>query len=336
MRRPVPALFVFIAAFTACGGASRSENPAGVAAEQNANVSFGLYDISSKGPMSGLADALTSRPGGTDDPASADPVAPKRAPANSASNSSPNEKQTPTSIDRKVVRNAELDLEADIPEDSQRKITAIAESNGGFVVESSQSSSDVQTATRDIVSMTVRVPAEQFEKALDEIRKAGDRVMSENVKGQDVTEEFIDIEARLKAKIALEAQFMNIMKRADSIEEALNVQGQLADVRAEIEKIEGRRRFLENQSTLSTIKVRVQTPKVFAESSQGFGGRLADSFESGPGVAMNFILGLVTFVVAVVPFALFIGLPTVFLFRYFWKRQVRPKSVSEIARDEIS
>ena len=257
------------------------------------------------------------------------------APTNTSSNKSSDDKLPTQPIDRKVVRNADLDLESNNPEEAQQKVTAIAESNSGFVVESNQSSSDIQTSSHNIITMTFRVPTERFEQALEETRKVADRVVTENVKGQDVTEEFIDIEASLKAKKALESQFIDIMRRATSIQEALNVQGQLANVRADIDKIEGRRRFLENQSSLSTIKIRVQTPKLFAASSQGFGGLLADSFEAGLNVAMNFMLGLITFIVAVLPFALIVGLPGVFLFRYFWRRQAGPKSVSEIARDEI-
>ncbi len=237
--------------------------------------------------------------------------------------------------DRKIIRNAEMNLEATDPEDAQRRITGIAELKGGFVVESQQSSSDIKSTSRDTVTMTVRVPAERFSEALDEIRTTATRVVVETVKGQDVTEEFIDIDAQLKAKKALEEQFMAIMKRANSVEDALEVQSQLADVRGEIERIEGRKRFLENQSSLSTIKVRLQTAKVFAQSSAGFGTRLTDAFGSGLDVAMNFVLGLLTFVIAVLPFAAFIGLPCFVIIRYVLKRQARPKSVTEIAEEEI-
>ena len=237
--------------------------------------------------------------------------------------------------DRKVIRNAELNLEADNPEDAHRKITAIAELRGGFVVESQQSSSEIQSTTRDIITMTVRVPSERFSETLADIRNTSTRVVLETVKGQDVTEEFIDIEAQLRAKRALELQFMEIMKRANSVEDALYVQSQLAAVRGEIERTEGRKRFLENQSSLSTIKVRLQTAKVFAASSVGYGERLAGSFYSGADVALNFVLGLVTFLVAALPFAIFFGLPAFLFIRYVLRRQDRPKSVAEIANDEI-
>jgi hypothetical protein len=226
---------------------------------------------------------------------------------------------------RKVIRNAELNLEAENPEDAQRKITSIAELRGGFVVESQQSSSEIRSTTRDIVTMTVRVPSDKFGDALADIRNVSTRVVLETVKGQDVTEEFIDIEAQLKAKKALEAQFMEIMKRANTIGDALNVQSQLASVRGEIERIEGRKRFLENQSSLSTIKIRLQTATVYAASSVGFGDRLALSFAAGADVAASFVLGLITVVVAALPFALVIGLPAFLFFRYVWKGVARQK-----------
>jgi hypothetical protein len=237
--------------------------------------------------------------------------------------------------ERKVIRNAELNLEADDPEDAQRKITSIAELRGGFVVESQQSSSEIRSTTRDIVTMTVRVPADKFGDALADIRNVSTRVIVETVKGQDVTEEFIDIEAQLKAKKALEQQFMEIMKRANTVGDALHVQSQLADVRGEIERIEGRKRFLENQSAMSTIKVRLQTAKVIAATSVGIGGRLADSFAAGADVAISFVLGLVTVVIAALPFAIFIGLPVFVLFRYVLKRHSRARSVIDFAEDEL-
>ena len=128
---------------------------------------------------------------------------------------------------------------------------------------------------------------------------------------------------------------MEIMKRASTIDSALEVQSQLADVRGEIERIEGRKRFLENQSAMSTIKVRVQTAKVFAASSSGFNDRLSEAFGTGLDFATNFVLGLLTLVIGILPFTVIIGLPGLLIFRYLWKRQTRPRSIAEIAEEEI-
>ena len=192
----------------------------------------------------------------------------------------------------------------------------------------------MRVESRDIVTMSLRVPADKFNDALVEIRRTAKRVVVETVKGQDVTEEFIDIEAQLKAKKALEAQFMEIMKRASTIDSALEVQSQLADVRGEIERIEGRKRFLENQSAMSTIKVRVQTAKVFAASSTNFNDRLSEAFGTGLDFATSFVLGLLTLVIGILPFAVIIGLPGLLIIRYLWKRQTRPRSIAEIAEEQ--
>src|SRR6202011_3293944 len=106
-----------------------------------------------------------------------------------------------------------------------------------------------------------RVPASQFNASVEEIRHVGgdlSKVRQEKISGQDVTEEYIDVEARIKTKKALEAQFLEIMKQAHKVSDALEVQSELANVRTDIERMEGRRRYLDNQSSLSTISVTLQ------------------------------------------------------------------------------
>jgi hypothetical protein len=243
---------------------------------------------------------------------------------------------TPVTVtERKIIRNADLSLEANSPDESAAKITTIAESKGGFVIESQKQSSDTKTTKTDVVTMTVRVPAAKFNESLDEIRKTGNRIIVETVKGEDVTEQFIDMEARLKAKRALEEQFLEIMKRGNTVQDALNVQRELATVRGEIEQIEGKKRFLENQAAFSTLKIRLQSPAVFSTSSTGFFYQLGQAITRGFDAAMNFVLVLITLVIALLPFLIFIVLPIYLLIRYFLRRSKKQKLASEIARDEI-
>lgn len=259
------------------------------------------------------------------------------APAAEVSLTQAEQTQTaPVETERKIVRNADLELEANAPEESQAKIAQIAESKGGFVVESTQSSSDVKTTTRDTVTMTVRVPSAKFDEALGEIRQSASRVIVENIKGEDVTEEFIDIEARLKAQKALEAQFLEIMKRSNSVEDALNVQTEIARVRGEIEKIEGRKRFLESQASLSTVKIKLQTPAVFSRNSSGFFYQLREALGDGFDAALGFILFFVRALIALLPFLLLIVLPIYFVIRYFVRKNQKRKTAGEIAREEIN
>lgn len=226
--------------------------------------------------------------------------------------------------ERRIIRNAELTIELDAPSEAQRKLSSIAESHGGFVVTSESSQQDAGGEGQPAVSVEMRVPAPRFDAAVAEVRALGGRVRHERTTGRDVTEEYIDLEARLRAQRALEAQFLEIMKRAGKVSEALEVQGQLAGVRGEIERVEGRRRFLENQSALSTIKVTLQTPQplVSAETS-GFVGGIKDAFGGGLDVAAAIVLGLVRVGVALLPVLLLFGVPLALVWRFVRRRYPR-------------
>ncbi len=236
--------------------------------------------------------------------------------------------QTPViPTDRKIIRNGDLTLELSDPADAQRKIATIAESLGGFVItsESKQSDNDNQRS-RLAVTMVVRVPSAQFEAAVEKIRNigSGTHILWEKITGQDVTEEFIDVEARIRTKKALEAQFMEIMKRAQKISDALEVQGQLAEVRGEIERLEGRRRFLENQASLSTITINLQTPApLMAGTPNGFWRSVGEAFGDGLTWATEIILGVIRVVVVLLPILLLIVLPVWLLWRFALRRLVK-------------
>ena len=110
---------------------------------------------------------------------------------------------------------------------------------------------------------------------------------------------------------------------------------QIVGIKLEIEKIEGRKRFLESQASLSTVKIRLQTPNAFSANSKGFFYQLKQAFGSGFDAALGFILFFVTALIALLPFVLFIVLPIYFVIRYFIKRNRKRKSANEIVREEI-
>jgi len=216
-------------------------------------------------------------------------------------------------FDRKIIRNANLTLEVASPGDTQPQIVSIAESHQGFVVtsEATQRTGGDTTKPEITVNLVVRVPASQFNQVLQEVRAVG-RKIQEKVTGQDVTEEFMDLEARIKNQKALELQFLEIMKRAGKVEDALSVQTELASVRTEIEKLEGRRRFLENQSSLSTINVTLQPPTQIVNAT-GFWYSVKTAFSDGVDVAAEIILFLIRAIIALTPILVLIVLPLALL-----------------------
>ena len=241
---------------------------------------------------------------------------------------------TAEAVERKIIRNAEITMEVTSTTDTQHKVTSIAEANGGFVVTSeAKQRENVDPAQRTLdIKLVVRVPSTRFGVTFDEIKKLASNMPQENVSGQDVTEEFIDLEARIKTQKALELQFLEIMRQANKVADALEVQRQIADVRTDIEKLEGRKRFLENRASLSTITVNIQTPKpAIAVTVPGFGQNLRDAISDSVGIASELVLFFTRFVILMIPILIFVVLPSGLVARYLVRRAKRVRLAQALA-----
>ena len=227
--------------------------------------------------------------------------------------------------DRKIIRNADLTIEVGSTTLAQQQVTQIAETHGGFVVNSeARQRENTEPAKRTVeVKLVIRVPSAQFNSALSQIEGLATNMPQRNVTGQDVTEEFIDLEARIKTQKALELQFLEIMKQANKVADALEVQRQIADVRTEIEKLEGRKRFLANQSSLSTIAVNLTTPSPIIVTTTGFVHAVREAIADSLELASGLVLFFVRFVIVSMPILLFIILPLTLVALYFRRRALR-------------
>jgi hypothetical protein len=241
-------------------------------------------------------------------------------------------------MDRKIIRNADLTLEVAAATEAQRKITSIAESLGGFVVTSESKQRENTNTSQPVleIMLVVRVPASQFASALDQIHATGTRIIQEKIADQDVTEEFIDLEARIKAQKALEAQFLEIMKQANKVPDALEVQRQNAEVRTEIEKLEGRKRFLQNRASLSTITVNLQPPTTIVVSTSSFGRSIREAVTDSVDIAGAIVLFLIRFVIVMIPIFLLVLLPVGLVARHFVRRARRMQLARGLQADSQS
>jgi Domain of unknown function (DUF4349) len=243
---------------------------------------------------------------------------------------------TNEAFDRKIIRNADITMEVASTTDAQHRITSIAESHGGFVVTSdAKQRENIEPAKRTLdIKLVARIPSNRFGVALDQIQQLADNLPEAKVTGEDVTEDFIDLEARLRTQKALELQFLEIMKQAKKIDEALEVQRQIADVRTEIEELEGRKRFLENRSSLSTITVNIQAPKsvTVVVSTTGFGRSVRDAVSDSLELASGMVLFVVRSVIVLVPVFLFVLLPSGLVIRYLMRRAKRMRLAEALAK----
>jgi len=156
--------------------------------------------------------------------------------------------------DRKILRTSSLELVVQHPADVADKITALAESLGGFLVSSEGGAQNATAGT-----LTIRVPSAQFETARAAIRKLGLRVESEKIDAQDVTRQYVDQDANIRNLRAEEAQYLTILKQAGTVKDMLLVTEKLSEVRGQIEQQQAEFSALSRQIETVALSVSLRT-----------------------------------------------------------------------------
>ena len=156
---------------------------------------------------------------------------------------------------RQVISQASVSMEVDEVPVAVAQVRTTAESLGGFVGQLSSSGGP----ERQQSTMTIRVPQAEFFTALEHIKSLG-KVRSENVGSEDVTERFIDLEARLRSALREEESLLSLFERANQVSEILTIERELSRVRSDIERAQGQLNFLERRVDLSTITVSLFPP----------------------------------------------------------------------------
>ena len=159
--------------------------------------------------------------------------------------------------DAKVIRNGALTLVVESPTTAVAGIEQIiAGIPGAFIA-----TADVrQAGDLQPTSLTLRVPAAAFDRAMSALRALAEEVLAEQVTARDVTEEYTDLDARLRNLQAAETQLLALVEQASTVDDLLKVEKRLSEVRGEIEQLQGRFNVLENRIALATIRVLLHAP----------------------------------------------------------------------------
>lgn len=155
-----------------------------------------------------------------------------------------------TVTDKKVIKNGNLSLRVDSVDKASEKISEIARNNEGEVFSSnfSQHGTNAKSGV-----MTVKVPVKNFEKTFGEIKKVAIIVNNESTTGQDVTEQYTDLQAQMKNKQAEEQSYVKLLDQAQKMDDILAITRQLSATRGEIERIQSKIRYMDSQTDMSTI-----------------------------------------------------------------------------------
>ncbi len=158
--------------------------------------------------------------------------------------------------ERLVIKNADLSIAVKDPLETMQSILNLADQMGGFVVSSNLYYTTLENGAEvPQADVTIRVPADRLDEALAKIESGAGRILSKNISGQDVTQEYTDLQSRLRNLQEAETQLQQIMDEAKDTEDVLNVYNQLVNIREQIEIIQGRIQYFEQSAAFSAISV---------------------------------------------------------------------------------
>lgn len=216
--------------------------------------------------------------------------------------------------ERMVIKNAQMSIQVEKVREAETLVRAKVQELGGYIVQTQTYGSDENST----VIITFRVPAAQFDNALNGVKGVAYKVVGQTIGGEDVTEEFVDLDSRLRNLEATRTRLLDLLEKATKVEDALQVNQALTDVQGQIEQIQGRMKYLQQSAAMSTITVemsRVPTTPIVSEEGwrpdQVFRRALRGLLEFGQGLVE---LGIVLLVWSPVWLVLLV------VGRWLWKK----------------
>jgi len=263
------------------------------------------------------------------------------APAAASSGRGNTASSAPADTERMIIRTADLSIVVTDAAQAQQAVIDAVQGMDGYVADSSTWRENEQLRAR----ITVRVPAEKLDALLAAIKAQAVRVEQENIKGQDVTEEYTDLNAQLTNLEATETELRELLtevrQKTQKAEDVLQVYRELSNVRGQIEQLKGRMQYLSTMTAMATVNVDL-IPDVLAKPVVEPGWRPLETLKGAGRALVNTLKGLATaliwLVVYVVPVLTVIAVPIaliVLLIRWLMRRSRRaPRKAVDIEPKE--
>jgi hypothetical protein len=242
--------------------------------------------------------------------------APVPAPQAPAADKAQGEQASAPVQERKLVQTARMDLTVPDPFAAISSARAIATGTGGFTGQ--------EEASGDRASITLRIPADRFDSALKQLAELG-KVNSQHKQADDVTEQVVDIEARLSTQRASVDRMRALLARAASVSEIAQIENELTRREAELESLQGRRDALAGKVALSTVVIQVTKEQKQAAPVEASSPGFVDGLDGGWGAFGAFVGALATALGAALPFLVAFGIPVGL---YFWLRRRRRRAAA--------
>jgi hypothetical protein len=224
----------------------------------------------------------------------------------------PSPKQSQTTS-QKIIKTGNLRFETqELKKTHQKILTAVQKANG-YV----QHDNTGKNYNSQYHNLTVRVPSENFDTVIQSISDGVSYFEEKTISQRDVTEEFVDLNARLKAKRTLEKRYLELLSKAKNVKEILEIERELSKIREEIEAREGRLQYLQSQVSESTITIYFYKISSDRGVTVSYGRKVTNAFKNGWSNISEFFLGLLH----IWPFIILVAVSVFMIRRWIKKRK---------------
>lgn len=213
----------------------------------------------------------------------------------------------------KIIKNADLRFSSSNLNESYKKINTAVLKNKGII--------QIDNSGKDYVSfyrnLTVRIPSNKFDEFLNQISDGVNYFDRKDISSEDVTETYIDLNARLNAKRKLENRYLDILNKASKVSEILEIEKELAIIREEVESKQAQLKHLESKVSMSTFTIEMYTESASGnEATNSFGQKIINALKSGFNGISSFFIGILH----IWPFILILAVSFYFVRRKFRKK----------------
>jgi hypothetical protein len=223
-------------------------------------------------------------------------------------------------LDRMVIRTAQLTVEVQDMESALTRARAIASQDGGYV-SASNTHTERQQDNQDqmVADLTLQVRSDSADAAMSDLRALG-KVTTETSNSQDITDQYVDLDANMRNLQASEAAILKLMDKATQISDVLSLQRELTNIRGQIERIQGRKNYLQGHTDMATITLSLRLPPVGAAATSGAGWDPVAAALHGWQASLSLLRGVANVLIVALAFSWWL-LPVVALGVFLWRRR---------------
>jgi len=218
-------------------------------------------------------------------------------------------------IPKKIVKEGTIRYVVRDYKRTHKELTAMIARFGGEIISEQESRSETTWEAQ----LEIRVPSVKFDSCLNTLAGADENLLEKNITSKDVTEEYVDVAARMKARKEVEQRYLDILKQAKNVEDVLKVEAQLKTIREEVEAAQGRLQYMDHNVSMSAIHLSFfQTFSNTAPQGPGFFSSIFFSIKDG----WNHVLATVISIIGLWPVWIVVAAGVIIIRRYRKRRRM--------------